>query len=461
MKRFWLLALLTAGTLAMTLVSPVSAKMSSDDSASDSSSSMEDINSALGSMAVKIDDLDSKIGSLKIFGDVRARYALWTQTQSIAKALPISDKAVGRYRARLGVKDSFGDVSGGMRIATGSAANPNSENNTYDNGFQNPAVDIDLAYLTYQPSWLDKMAKVTVGKMGNPLFTTPMTWDPDINPEGAMLELSKSDLTFKADYFDLVNTAGTAQSVSNGVTDTSAASDEYMANFQLDYLIKLDDDSNLRALVGYEYIPNVTALAGVAEPAGFVGPASALSTSNKPLGVGNIANIHGVIPDFQVGEAALQLKNKFGDVPMQWTIHVIDNLDSFNVPVAETLTGPASFNKGYTNLSNSLGYYVEAKAGNTNKGNWLGCVALSYVEPNAQLANLASDDANFTNTQYLFEQIGYGLEKNVSLLLSAWEIQRIYYAYYSQAASQSNITSSGGTSRDPLYQVYADCVLSF
>ena len=465
MKRFWLLALLMAGMLTVALSSPASAaKMDqgNDESATDQSEAIDDINSALGSMAVKLNDMDSKMGGLKFYGDIRGRYALWTQSQGDKKAPApdtISDKAVGRYRARLGVKDSFGDISGAMRISTGSL-NPNSENQTYDNGFGNPGIIIDTAFLTYNPGWLDKMVKVTAGKMGNPLMNTPMTWDPDIDPEGAALEFAKNDFHFVASYFDLVNTAGTAQSVSNGVTNTAAASDEFMANLQLDYLLKLDDDSSVKAMVGYEYIPNVTALAGGTIPAGFLGPNSAIGTPNTPVGSGNIWDFHKTIPDFHVGEAMLQVKNKFGDVPMQWTAHVIDNLGMFNVPVGENLTtGPANPALGYTNLSNQLGLYLEAKGGSTNPGHWLGCVALSYVEPNAQLANLASDDANFTNTEYLFEQVGYGMEKNVSLLLSVWEMQRIYYAYY--GALNNKLITSGGTSQDPEFQVYADCVMSF
>jgi hypothetical protein len=87
------------------------------------------------------------------------------------------------------------------------------------------------------------------------------------------------------------------------------------------------------------------------------------------------------------------------------------------------------------------------------------------VEPNAQLAELASDDANFTNTQYLFEQIGYGLEDNVVLLLSAWEEQNIYQVY---GATNNLLTNNGngksaqmrGNSLSPEVQLYADCVLS-
>ncbi len=457
MKRFWLMALLMAGSLAV-LTAPGFAKtMDSSDSSADVDTSLDDINSAMGSMAVQMNDIKSKLG-LTIFGDVRARYAVWSQSQSNATAPApgiIADKAVGRYRARIGAKESFGDFSGGLRIATGGATNPNSQNNTYDAGFADPTVNIDLAYLTVEPTFLNKMVKLTVGKMGNPLVTTPMTWDPDINPEGAEVEFTKGDTKFRADYFDIANQAGKNPTTTNSGVGT----DEYMANFQLEQTLKISD-ATAKLMVGYEYIPYANALAGGTPPGVYVGPGGALATSNTPFGAGNIVNANGFLPDFMVGEAMIQVKHNIGDTPMQYTLHVIDNFNADNVPVNAPTAGTHTASlAGYTKLTTNLGWYLEAKAGDTNPGDFLACLAASYVEPNAQLANLASDDANFTNTQYLFEQVGYGVEKNVSLLLSAWEIQRIYYAYYG-AATNTMITAVGGNTRNPLIQVYADCVLS-
>ncbi|MGH7738513.1 MAG: putative porin [bacterium] len=460
MKRFCRLGLFLAGAL-VSLNAPAFANDSATDAGENSANvdtSMDDVRSALGSMAVEINEIKSKFG-LTIFGDVRARYAVWSQTQSDKNAPApgtISDKAVGRYRARLGAKETIGDMTGGLRVATGSGKNPNSENDTYDNGFQNPGVYIDEAYLTYEPSFLDKAVKLTVGKMGNPLAFTPMTWDPDICPEGAALQIFKGGTQFTAAYFDLVNTAGTGQTSTNSGTGT----DEYMANFQLEQSFKISD-ADLKLMLGYEYIPYANALAGGVVPAGYVGPETALGTSNTPLGSGNLVNGNGSLDDFHMGEVMVQLKSKLSGAPMQWTLHIADNFNASNVPVNAPTAGTSTpGNAGYTDLSTNLGWYLEAKLGDTQPGDWLGCLAASYVEPNAQLANLASDDANFTNTQYLFEQVGYGLQKNVSLRLSIWEIQRIYNAYYSGSTNKM-ITSDAGTSRDTLVQMYADCVFSF
>jgi hypothetical protein len=275
-----------------------------------------------------------------------------------------------------------------------------------------------------------------------------------------VLELSASDTTFRATYFDLTNGSGTAQTATN----PQIGLDEWMSNLQLEELLKLDDKTSVKLMVGYEWIGNASALAGGTLPP--TGPVGALTTTNKP-GTSNVFDFNKVIPDFNVGEALVQVKHKLSDIPFQWTLHVIDNFGSFNLPVgaavgaAPALLGQANqaaakLNNGYTTLTNQYGFYLECKGGNTDKGNWMGTAALSYVEPNAQMGNLASDDADFTNTEYLFEQVGYGLEDNVTLLVSAWELEHVYDLYGNTNNKQ---TTSGGTSKGPELQLYMDCVL--
>ncbi|HEY5040079.1 MAG TPA: putative porin, partial [bacterium] len=293
MKRFWMTAFLLIGLFAV-MVAPVAAK-SGDENGSDQESMdalKDDVNSGLGSLASRVSTIEKAL-EIKFFGDVRGRYAFQSQSQSDptdAAALntgvtTISDNIKGRYRARFGVKKETGDIMGGMRISTGQIgvngatagnsvlqSNPNSENQTFSNGFGDPGIIIDQAYLTYEPSFLDKHLKVTVGKMPNPLTATPMTWDPDITPEGWMLELSKDEFKFRATYFDLVNNAGAALTSFGGFLNTRAADDEYMANFQMSRMFQFDKDTSATLTAGYEYIPNGTALVGGALNGFFLGP---------------------------------------------------------------------------------------------------------------------------------------------------------------------------------------------
>ncbi len=129
------------------------------------------------------------IKSVEFFGDIRMRY----------EARSVSDPGRGsidlnryRYALRLGLKgEVLDDFYFGVRLDT--AANPRSPWVTFGSSssgtpYQGPfgkstaGVDVGQVYLGWRPTdWFD----FTIGKMANPLYTTAMVWDPDLNPEGA------------------------------------------------------------------------------------------------------------------------------------------------------------------------------------------------------------------------------------------------------------------------------------
>ncbi len=133
--------------------------------------------------------ISQAIKNIELFGDVRLRYEYRS----------VEDPAGGnidlqrfRYAARVGVRGSlFDDFYYGLRLDTSS--NPrsswltfgtSSSGTPYNGPFGKSKADIAVgqAYLGWHgQDWLD----LTLGKMPNPLYTTPMVWDPDLNPEGA------------------------------------------------------------------------------------------------------------------------------------------------------------------------------------------------------------------------------------------------------------------------------------
>jgi hypothetical protein len=96
----------------------------------------------------------------------------------------------GRFALRLGLRgDLFDDFYFGFRLETSS--NPRSPWVTYGSSSPTPfgkssnGINLGQAYIGWRPGgsggWLD----LTLGQMPNPLYTTPMVWDPDLNPTGA------------------------------------------------------------------------------------------------------------------------------------------------------------------------------------------------------------------------------------------------------------------------------------
>ena len=452
MKRFWMTAFLMTGLFAV-LAAPVAAK-SSDENSSDESSSeaIEDVNSAMGNLSSRLADVEKKLG-LTFYGDVRARYAFIGQASSVA-GVTILDSSRGRYRARLGVSKNFGDFSGNFRVATGATNNPNSENNTFDSAFENPAINIDTATVTYIPSALGGHVKLMAGKMVNPLTKTPISWDADIQPEGALLELSDNDLKLRATYFELANEAA------------KTVPDQLMNNVQLEDMFKIDADTGVGLMAGYEYIPNATSLLTTISQS-----LAAPTAANLGFGMtndGNILDAGNVMRNWNVVEGMLTFKHKVGSVPFKWTIHGTDNLNGKNLPNglgkasgAATLFGPTTGANGTysSTFTNQYALWVGVDIGTVaNKGDFAGTLAFATLDPNAQLAFLTDDDGGFTNRQYAFGALTYGLEDKVQLKVSQWLIGHEYYAYLGNPANNS---SPGGAGRNLEYQVFVDCIANF
>jgi hypothetical protein len=135
-----------------------------------------------------------KLRRLTFFGDIRIRY----ESRGADSTFPVAEVggATGeqldrfRYSVRFGIK---GDLTQnwyyGLRLET--SGNPRSAWVTFGNTNSNTGggaapygkvgIFVGQAYLGWKATpWLTLQA----GKMPNPLFTTPLVWDTDINPEG-------------------------------------------------------------------------------------------------------------------------------------------------------------------------------------------------------------------------------------------------------------------------------------
>ncbi|MDB6110239.1 MAG: hypothetical protein JWR69_1989 [Pedosphaera sp.] len=132
--------------------------------------------------------LSTGIKSVELFGDIRMRFENRQAQDAQANQIKLNRL---RYSVRLGLRgEVFDDYYYGVRLDTG--PNPRSawvSMGTSSSGapFQGPfgkstaGINVGQAYVGWRLApWMD----VTVGKMANPLYTTAMVWDSDINPEG-------------------------------------------------------------------------------------------------------------------------------------------------------------------------------------------------------------------------------------------------------------------------------------
>ena len=133
--------------------------------------------------------ISDAIKNVELYGDLRLRYEHRQANLPDEGRLELDR---GRAALRIGLRgDAFDNFYYGLRLDT--ASNPRSPWVTFGTStggipYNGPygkstfGINVGQVYLGWRPwSWLD----ITVGKMPNPLFTTPMVWDTDLNPEGA------------------------------------------------------------------------------------------------------------------------------------------------------------------------------------------------------------------------------------------------------------------------------------
>src|SRR5712671_1142397 len=145
--------------------------------------------------------LSSPITELELYGDVRVRYEYRggrTVDNTLATEDDWQERERERYRLRIGLRGTLADDwFFGVRLETSNKRNSTNVTFGGDGGTGPFAKDDDgifvgQAYFGYTGF---KDIKLTVGRMPQPLVTTLMTWDADINPEGTA-EQWKHTFTF-------------------------------------------------------------------------------------------------------------------------------------------------------------------------------------------------------------------------------------------------------------------------
>jgi hypothetical protein len=128
-------------------------------------------------------NISKAIKNVELYGYIRLRY------EDRQAETPPGDRLEldrGRAAVRLGLRgDLYDNFYFGLGIETSS--NPRSPWITFGGsspgpfGKSNTGVAVGQAYLGWR---LGDWADLTAGKMFNPLYTTSMVWDSDLNPEG-------------------------------------------------------------------------------------------------------------------------------------------------------------------------------------------------------------------------------------------------------------------------------------
>ncbi len=245
------------------------------------------LNSALMASKWKLAD---SIKNMQLFGDLRFRYE-YRSTENAPGASPETyDRERMRYALRFGIRgDLFDDFSYGIRLET--ANNPRSPWDTFGNnttsGAATPSdkntsgIYLGQAFLRWHPTdWYE----MTVGRMPMPLYTTPMVWDSDINPEGAFEKfkytIGKVDLFADFGQFDYQNSSPASE---------QPTGDTFLLTWQAGANVRFGKDMSVKvAPMLYTYTGKGTGSTGLNTP--FVGQGNSTNTNVGVPGGSDVTN---------------------------------------------------------------------------------------------------------------------------------------------------------------------------
>jgi len=210
---------------------PPAASKASDSSAAVATNvqdqSADKISQNAGSSDERIRNLERQIkgiGPISFSGDVRLRAEPFFGGPSDGSL----DRARGRVRARFNATANLGkEFRAGLTLASGDVNDPTSTNQTLTGFYTRKAVALDQAFVEYTPKQF-KALTVVGGKFRYPWYNTELTWDKDLNPEGAAETLAFNLDTpvlkrvalvgFQLPFAEMAGTSATDKKITQAIT---------------------------------------------------------------------------------------------------------------------------------------------------------------------------------------------------------------------------------------------------
>jgi len=180
-----------------------------------------------GSSDERIRNLERQIkglGPISFSGDVRVRAEPFFGGPSDHSL----DRARARIRARFNaVADLGSQFRAGITLASGDVNDPTSTNANVTGFYTRKAIALDQAFVEFNPKDF-KPLTLTAGKFRYPWFNTELTWDKDLNPEGAAESLGfKLDtpvlkriafIGFQLPFAEIAGTSSTDKRIAQQIT---------------------------------------------------------------------------------------------------------------------------------------------------------------------------------------------------------------------------------------------------
>jgi hypothetical protein len=184
-------------------------------------------NQNAGSSDERIRNLERQIkgiGPISFSGDVRLRLEPFLGGPSDQSL----DRLRGRYRARFNATANLGEqFRAGITLASGDVNDPTSTNQNVTGFYTRKTIALDQAFAEFTPKQFKALTLVG-GKFRYPWYNTELTWDKDLNPEGAAETLAFNLETpvlkrfalvgFELPFAELAGTAATDKRITQSIT---------------------------------------------------------------------------------------------------------------------------------------------------------------------------------------------------------------------------------------------------
>ena len=408
-----------------------------------------------GSSDERIRNLERQIkglGPISFSGDVRLRGEPFFGGPTDESM----DRARARIRVRFNALANFGSqFRAGVTLASGDINDPTATNQTLTGFYTRKAVALDQAFVEFTP---DRFKNLTLvgGKFRYPWFNTELTWDKDLNPEGAA-----ETLGFKVDTPVLKRIALVGFQLPFAEVAGTSSSDKRIAQQityggQLQTAWQLGPRVTLSAFSGYYDFRGTDSIALALARANSKNPQTPL-TGLLPLASGNpvqdstytttattIITVSGTAyPTGVTSVTSAQFASKFGlfdnlakididtgnaRLPISFVGDYVQNTEACaNLPhiIAPPANSATTTYKQTLNTScasnQRRGYWAEGRVGRLlEKKDFQFGYTRMYIEREAVLGNFNySDIRQGTNvTQHRFD-VFYQFDKNVQLGFTA------------------------------------------
>ena len=309
----------------------------------------------------------------KLSGSFRGRYEQFSAASTAPNSGANLDRSRLRYRLLLGATVSMkDDLEVGFRIGSGDSkaagyGNPLSQNSTMTGNWSDKGLYVDLAYGKWSPvNTADWTLSTTFGKMERDVFDfTWMVFDPDLTPEGAVVQGAytindKQSIAFTAGGFALEDASATTHDA---------------ALFGAQAVWKAKWNNKWSSSLGLGWL-------------GIVNPEqnNATAASANPLINQGNTRYTGASP--YAGAPVYNFDPIIGDASVTYTL---ESFPLYNGAFPITLKGEAMNNPGAA--SNNNGYWVGFILGKSGtKHTWDFTYRYEYLESDAWYDQLADDD---------------------------------------------------------------------